>query len=93
MNWKKTVVVGLITMFLLIFPPTRGLIWFLLPLGSGIDDLIFFIVTGIVVAILCYKAIGIFILTIIIGICISLEIDPEIVDYFRATKNRMIKGE
>lgn len=30
-------------LFLMIFPPTRSLVVFLLPLGSGIDDLIFFI--------------------------------------------------
>lgn len=54
-NWAKTVIVLLVILFLMIFPPTRHFIMFLLPLGSGIDDLIFFIVLSILIAVLAIK--------------------------------------
>lgn len=42
-NWAKTMIVLAVLLLLMIFPPTRAILVFILPLGSGIDDLIFFI--------------------------------------------------
>lgn len=42
-NWAKTLIVLCLLLLLMINPFTRQLILFILPLGSGIDDLIFFI--------------------------------------------------
>lgn len=42
-NWAKTMIVLAILLLLMLFQPTRAILMFILPLGSGIDDLIFFI--------------------------------------------------
>lgn len=42
-NWAKTMIVLAILLLLMLFPPMRAILLFILPLGSGIDDLIFFI--------------------------------------------------
>lgn len=42
-NWAKTMIVLGLLLLLMLFPPTRAVLLFVLPLGSGIDDLIFFI--------------------------------------------------
>lgn len=42
-NWAKTMLVLLLSLLLMVFPPTRTVLIYILPLGSGIDDLIFFI--------------------------------------------------
>lgn len=42
-NWAKTMIVLAALLLLMLFPPTRAVLLFILPLGSGIDDLIFFI--------------------------------------------------
>lgn len=50
MNWKSISVISLIIALLFWIPFTRVAILFILPLGSGVDDLIFlsFLVIGIV---------------------------------------------
>lgn len=52
-GWKKVVVPLIIMLILLWIPPTRYAIFWLLPVGSGIDDLIF-IVIGVAVFILAF---------------------------------------
>jgi hypothetical protein len=42
-NWAKTMIVLAVLLLLMLFPPTRAILLFILPLGSGIDDLIFFV--------------------------------------------------
>lgn len=42
-NWAKTMIVLGIALLLMIIPFTRSIITFILPLGSGMDDLLFFI--------------------------------------------------
>ena len=42
-------------LFLMIFPPTRSLVVFLLPLGSGIDDLIFFILLFVAIMVVLFR--------------------------------------
>lgn len=42
-NWAKTMIVLAILLLLMLFQPTRAILFLILPLGSGIDDLIFFI--------------------------------------------------
>lgn len=42
-NWAKTMIVLAVLLLLILFPPTRAILLFILPLGSGIDDLIFFV--------------------------------------------------
>lgn len=42
-NWAKTMIVLCLLLILMLNPFIRQLIIFILPLGSGIDDLIFFI--------------------------------------------------
>ena len=41
-NWSKVMLVVLALIILFFIPFTRSVILFILPLGSGIDDLIFF---------------------------------------------------
>jgi len=43
-NWAKTMIVLCVLLLLLANPVTRQMILLILPLGSGIDDLIFFVV-------------------------------------------------
>lgn len=42
-------------LFLMIFPPTHSLVVFLLPLGSGIDDLIFFILLFVTIMVVLFR--------------------------------------
>ena len=42
-NWSKLLIILGILCLLMLHPMTRAIIMFILPLGSGIDDLIFFI--------------------------------------------------
>lgn len=42
-NWAKTMIVLCLLLVLMLNPLTRQVIFLILPLGSGIDDLIFFI--------------------------------------------------
>ena len=41
-NWSKVMLVVLTLIILFFIPFTRSIILFILPLGSGVDDLIFF---------------------------------------------------
>lgn len=41
-NWSKTMIALAILLVLMLNPMTRSVIMLILPLGSGIDDLIFF---------------------------------------------------
>lgn len=54
-NWCKAVIVLAALLFLMIFPPTRSLVVFLLPLGSGIDDLIFFILVFATIMVVLFR--------------------------------------
>lgn len=54
-NWCKAVIVLAALLFLMIFPPTRSLVVFLLPLGSGIDDLIFFILLFVAIMVVLFR--------------------------------------
>lgn len=54
-NWKKTVVVLLLLVFLMLFPPTRQFLLFVLPLGSGIDDLIFFVLLFVLLCVVLIR--------------------------------------
>lgn len=42
-NWAKLLIIIGILCLLMLHPITRSVVMFILPLGSGIDDLIFFI--------------------------------------------------
>lgn len=56
-NWAKTMIVLGVLLLLMLFPPTRSILFLILPLGSGIDDLIFFVllfVFGIVALLKLY---------------------------------------
>jgi hypothetical protein len=50
-NWAKTMIVLCVLLFLMINPITRQVIVLILPLGSGIDDLIFFILLFVTVTV------------------------------------------
>lgn len=54
-NWCKAVIVLAALLFLMIFPPTHSLVVFLLPLGSGIDDLIFFILLFVTIMVVLFR--------------------------------------
>lgn len=54
-NWCKAVIMLAALLFLMIFPPTRSLVVFLLPLGSGIDDLIFFILLFATIMVVLFR--------------------------------------
>lgn len=56
-NWGKALIAMLILLWLFIFPPTRQIILFILPLGSGIDDLIFFVLLFAALILILFKAI------------------------------------
>lgn len=58
-NWWKALIAVLILMWLFIFPPTRHVILFILPLGSGIDDLIFFVLLFVALILILLKVINI----------------------------------
>lgn len=57
-KWLQFIVVGLGVLWLLRFPPTRALIVWLLPLGSGWDDLVAMILIVVVVVVLVIKNVG-----------------------------------
>lgn len=54
-NWKKTVLVLVILIFLVLLQPTRQLLYLILPLGSGIDDLIFWILCFVLLIVLLIR--------------------------------------
>lgn len=54
-NWAKTIIVLLVLLLLMLFPPTRTVLIYMLPLGSGIDDLIFFILLFVLVVVSLIK--------------------------------------
>lgn len=41
-NWRKTMIVLAVLLVLMLNPMTRQLILLILPMGSGVDDLVFF---------------------------------------------------
>lgn len=53
-NWAKTMIVLCLLLVLLLNPLTRQVIFLILPLGSGIDDLVFLVVffAAVVVALM-----------------------------------------
>lgn len=55
-NWAKTMIVLCALLLLLLNPFTRQILFFILPLGSGIDDLIFFIVLFVTITVFLLKA-------------------------------------
>ena len=54
-NWTKVVIILLSLILLMLIPFTRSALLFILPLGSGIDDLIFFILLFLLAIILLMK--------------------------------------
>lgn len=56
-NWSKAMAILCGLLVLMIIPITRNLILLILPLGSGIDDLIFFIIVFLLVAVFTIKAV------------------------------------
>lgn len=54
-NWTKVVIILLSLILLMLIPFTRAALLFILPLGSGIDDLIFFILLFLLAVILLMK--------------------------------------
>lgn len=54
-NWTKIVIILLSLILLMLIPFTRAAVLFILPLGSGIDDLIFFILLFLLAVILLMK--------------------------------------
>lgn len=54
-NWAKTMIVLAVLLLLMLFPPTRAILLFILPLGSGIDDLIFFILLFVFIVVALIK--------------------------------------
>jgi len=56
-NWKKIVLALCILILLMLFPITRRLIFLILPLGSGIDDLIFFILLFLLAVMLLLRTV------------------------------------
>lgn len=58
-NWAKVLIVLCVLALLLANPLTRQMILLILPLGSGIDDLIFFVVLAAIGAVLLVRVIPI----------------------------------
>lgn len=56
-NWLKTVIILSLIAVLFVNPITRSIILFILPLGSGIDDLIVFVLIIAICLILLGKLI------------------------------------
>lgn len=54
-NWAKTMIILGLALLFMLFPPTRAVLLFILPLGSGIDDLIFFILLFVFVTVSLIK--------------------------------------
>lgn len=50
-NWAKTMTMLCLLLVLMINPMTRQMIFLLLPLGSGVDDLIFIILLFVTVTV------------------------------------------
>lgn len=57
-NWAKTLIVLCTAMLFMAIPFTRHLLLFILPLGSGVDDLIFFVLLFLAVTVFLIKAAG-----------------------------------
>lgn len=57
-NWAKLLIIIGILCLLMLHPITRSVIMFILPLGSGIDDLIFFILLFAFLLILALKLVN-----------------------------------
>lgn len=56
-NWKKITIALCIAVLLMLFPLTRHFILLLLPLGSGVDDLIFFILLFVLAVLLVIRTV------------------------------------
>lgn len=87
--WKKVVIICISTILLLVFPPTRSIIIFILPLGSGIDDLIVFILIAIVLLVLFWKVLTIGTINIAIKILSIISMDEEIINMLKEFKNKI----
>lgn len=55
-NWRKVMLVTSILILLFWIPVTRSAILFVLPLGSGLDDLIFFVLLILACVLLMMRA-------------------------------------
>lgn len=54
-NWAKAMIILGMALLFMLFPSTRAVLLFILPLGSGIDDLIFFILLFVFVTVSLIK--------------------------------------
>lgn len=54
-NWSKVMLVILTLIVLFFIPITRSIILFILPLGSGVDDLLFFVLLFVAAILLLMK--------------------------------------
>lgn len=54
-NWSKVMLVVLALIILFFIPITRSIILFILPLGSGLDDLVFFALLFVAAILLLMK--------------------------------------
>lgn len=50
-NWAKTMIVLCLLLVVMINPMTRQLVMLILPLGSGVDDLIFLVLLFVTLAV------------------------------------------
>lgn len=57
-NWAKLLIILGILCLLMLHPITRAVVMFVLPLGSGIDDLIFFILLFAFLIVLALKLVN-----------------------------------
>ena len=55
-NWSRVMICICVLMALLLFPFTRPIVLWLLPLGSGVDDLVFFVLVCLAVFLLLLRA-------------------------------------
>lgn len=58
-NWRKTMIVLVILLVLMLNPMTRQLIMLILPMGSGVDDLIFFAIFFAVLVMLLMRTMAV----------------------------------
>lgn len=54
-NWQKVLVVLGVLIFVMANPLTRQLVLWILPLGSGIDDLVFFVLLLMAAAVILIR--------------------------------------
>lgn len=57
-NWAKLLIALGVLCLLMLHPITRSVIMFILPLGSGIDDLIFFVLAFLFLIVLALKLVN-----------------------------------